>query len=629
MEKFGFHSKKGRMLKTNIPMQTFYSTLQPRRFLPGTFLDEETIREYNIPDHFLIDFTHPDSLRIRGAFEFARKKKGKFSVAIIRTWNGRGDVLMSSVIAKALKCKYGEDVSVWFVVLPGYEGLLLHNPYIDRIITNEEHLSRVPPDITFNVNDLEFRAETAEFEKLGIVTRNRASIYLSQVELQLENKTPTYVVTDQEKEWAKKELKDLGYKKTIPIIGIQLYGSNPSRTYPYMYRVGIEMKNEGHQVFYLDKKEREVLYKYNLREVAALIDKMAVTITPNSFFYHLAGAMKKRAVALFGYTDGEVWTQDYEKVTVAQIECPKGEKKCWWKIKCMPGDFGEKQRRTPECLSAIPVKLVTQRVRGHLAAKKILIVILTYNFLGLTRQMIDSIRSFHNYDIFVIDNASTDGTQEWLKEEGIKFVSKPMSVPEAWNLGMLRAYNKGYDYCLLCNNDILLSSSYIDMVVEVADRKQAYAVTGNVVEKGTGHPATYAEQVTPVEKEIGTMVAGDYSALLISRECVEKIGKFDERFKPRYQSDEDHLLRLRLAGKSIIKTYATTFFHMLGAVVKSSPKAILQHEKEWKINVDLFKELWGLDPYKERHKLIAINHIKHKNKDWEKRICIPFKELKK
>ena len=68
---------------------------------------------------------------------------------------------------------------------------------------------------------------------------------------------------------------------------------------------------------------------------------------------------------------------------------------------------------------------------------------------------------------------------------------------------------------------------------------------------------------------------------------------------------------------------------MLGAVVKSSPKAILQHEKEWKINVDLFKELWGLDPYKERHKLIAINHIKYKNKDWKKRICIPFKELSK
>ena len=614
MDKFGSHLRKGRMLKPNIPLQTFYSNLSPRSFLPGTFVDEETIRQYNIPDQFLIDFTHPDSLRIRGAFEFARKNKGQFSVGIVRTWSGRGDVLMSSVIAKALKCQYGEDVSVWFVVLPGYESLLLHNPYVDRIFTNERFFEIAKPDITFNVNDLEFRAETAEFERDGVVTRNRAFIYLNQVDLSLENRTPTYVVTDQENRWAKAELKAFGYKAKPPIIGIQLYGSNLSRTYPHMRKVGAEMEKEGYQVFYLDTRNSVGKYEYGLREVAALINRMAITLTPNSFFYHLAGAMKKRAIALFGYTDGEVWTQDYEKVTAAQLmECPHDSKpKCWWKIRCMPGDFGEKQTKLPDCLEKIPVGLIKQKVREHFEAKKILVTVLTYNFLDLTRQMIDSIRSFHNYDVFVIDNASTDGTQKWLKEQGIRFVSKQMSVPEAWNLGMRTAYNEGYDYCLLCNNDLLLSASYIDMVVEVAERQQAYAVTGNVIEKGIGNPVTYAQQVKPMEEKIETMVAGDYSALLISRTCVEEIGKFNERFKPRYQSDEDHLLRLRLAKKSVVKNYATTFYHLLGAVVRQSPEAVLQHEKEWKINVELFKKLWGVDPYKERSKLASLKYIKHK-----------------
>ena len=77
------------------------------------------------------------------------------------------------------------------------------------------------------------------------------------------------------------------------------------------------------------------------------------------------------------------------------------------------------------------------------------------------------------------------------------------------------------------------------------------------------------------------------------------------------------------------KTYATAFYHMLGAVVRQSPETILKHEKEWGINVKLFKKLWGVDPYKERNKLASLRHMKQINKNWKTQISIPFEELKK
>lgn len=637
---------KGRVINPDIGSLIFYDKGDAVRFRGGSFVPQDIIERWNISDRHFIGgkstkyeqalkrikaeyFVHPDSLRIRGAFDFAHKKKGKFTVGVIRTHYGRGDVLMASVIAKALKHKYKDDVEVWFAVMPQHKAILSHIPYIDRSFTSEKALLDARPDVHVNVNDMEFRVENKEFETQKKVTKNRASIYLEGLGLELENKTPSYIVTPDEKRWAIEELKSKKLRKgNNKLIGVQLYGSNPSRTYPHMNKLVVELIKKGYEIIKLDKKVGSG-YEYTFRQVAALIEQCDVIVSSNTMGYHLAGALRKRAVAIFGSVDGKIWVEDYEKVSAVQIKCPLGEPKCWWKLNCLPGDFDAKQRKTPACLRKVPIELVQKEIENHFMAKRILVVVLTYNFLKLTQRMIDSIRSFHNYDILVIDNKSTDGTVEWLKKQKVECVSKPLSVPQAWNLGMKEAYNRGYDYCLLCNNDILLSPSYIDAVVEVAERRKAYAVTGNVIEKGTISPSRFAEEIRSIEKSIDTMVAGDYSALLISRGCVEKVGKFNESFKPRYQSDEDHLLRLRLAGQSVIKSYATTFYHLLGAVVKASPQATTQHEKEWAKNVELFKKLWHVDPYKERNKLASLNSMKKKNPGWEKRIRISFEGLKK
>lgn len=618
-----FSQKNGKVLRKDITPQGFYGFTEssPRIFKPGEFVENKVIKDYKIPGHL---FIHPDSLRNQGAFDFAAKKKKIFTVGIIRTVKGLGDVLILSVIGKALKNQYPGRVKVWFATHPGHEVLLENNPYIDKVFTSEKALMDEHPDVYINVNDLEFKTEIRDEEK---IICNRAVLYLDKMGLSVENKTPTYVVTEKEKDWAKKELKKLGHDLQKSIIGIQLYGSNISKTYPHMGKVAEELRKKGYQIFYLDTKP----YEYELREIAAIANEMTLMITPNSFFYHLAGALKKRAVALFGYTDGKIWTEDYEKVTPVQILCPKGEKRCWWKIECIPGtSLQEKENKTtPDCLAKIPIEQILEEVDNHLIKRKrVFILVLTYNGLEMTKTAIDSFRSFHDYSIFVVDNVSNDGTIEWLEKNNIKYVSKKTSVAQALNIGLKKAYDEKYDYVLVCNNDIVVEENYIDKVVGIAERRKCLAVSGRIINKGE-KIRELPPKVRAAESPMNVTIAGSFSALLLSRKCLEVIGKFDERYYPRYQEDDDYLLRIRLFEGELIYTYSTAFLHLLGQVVKHIPKERINMSTDWGRNVQQYRKKWGFDLYKERNVHMDLKNVKRHCSDWEKKILISLSKKSK
>jgi GT2 family glycosyltransferase len=88
-------------------------------------------------------------------------------------------------------------------------------------------------------------------------------------------------------------------------------------------------------------------------------------------------------------------------------------------------------------------------------AKNVLAVVVTYNRLELLKRCVAHIQQQENRpDLLVINNSSPDGTEAWLKESGIDFITQPNGGSSAgWKTGMEQALDRGYQYVWLMDDD--------------------------------------------------------------------------------------------------------------------------------------------------------------------------------
>ncbi len=98
------------------------------------------------------------------------------------------------------------------------------------------------------------------------------------------------------------------------------------------------------------------------------------------------------------------------------------------------------------------------------------IIILTHNKLEYTKQCIESIRRYTkqgSYEIVVVDNHSTDGTVEWLRQQ-----YDIQTIFNNHNLGFPKGYNQGIeiateDNILLLNNDTVVTQNWLDIIFRI------------------------------------------------------------------------------------------------------------------------------------------------------------------
>lgn len=89
---------------------------------------------------------------------------------------------------------------------------------------------------------------------------------------------------------------------------------------------------------------------------------------------------------------------------------------------------------------------------------RVLVIVVTYNALRWADQCFGRLReSEEPVDLFVVDNGSTDGTQDYLRShcpEAV-FVQNPSNTGfgQANNIGLRYALEKGYEYVYLLNQD--------------------------------------------------------------------------------------------------------------------------------------------------------------------------------
>lgn len=107
------------------------------------------------------------------------------------------------------------------------------------------------------------------------------------------------------------------------------------------------------------------------------------------------------------------------------------------------------------------------------------IVIPAFNHLDLTRQCIKSVRENtpYNLEIIVIDNASMDGTAEYLAGEAVKAItnSENLGFPKAANQGISAASGK---YVCLLNNDVIVLPGWLPPLIDALEQDPLACAAG-------------------------------------------------------------------------------------------------------------------------------------------------------
>lgn len=236
------------------------------------------------------------------------------------------------------------------------------------------------------------------------------------------------------------------------------------------------------------------------------------------------------------------------------------------------------------------------------------IVILSYNLKDICRECIESIRennSASSYEIVVVDNASSDGIVEWLKEQDdIKLIcnAENMGFPYGCNQG-IKAAEPDNDILLLNNDTIVLPNSIFWLRMGLYENAQIGA-TGSVsnfvgnnqkVEKCFSGKEEYLEYGrtinVPMKHAYEKKVWLVGFAMLLKRKAIDSVGLLDNRFSPGSFEDNDISVRLQYAGYKLLLCRNSFIFHYGSGGGNNrgvwNPAEERNHEK--------FKQKWGFD----------------------------------
>jgi GT2 family glycosyltransferase len=200
----------------------------------------------------------------------------------------------------------------------------------------------------------------------------------------------------------------------------------------------------------------------------------------------------------------------------------------------------------------------------------------------LLRQDVGKVR------VMVLDNASDDGSLEWLKSCYPRVITfrklKPMSVAQSWNKGLELLFDAaGVDKVLVVNNDVELREE----TYRLLDEHGGGFVTG----VGDDNPKCVEGLLGSLE----TRPHPDFSCYLIRKWVWDKVGRFDEQFKGAYAEDGDYHLRMHQKGVEAV-SLNVPFYHAACGTIKSAGEEEAEAiRKRADKNRKLFEEKWGCE----------------------------------
>lgn len=251
---------------------------------------------------------------------------------------------------------------------------------------------------------------------------------------------------------------------------------------------------------------------------------------------------------------------------------------------------------------------------------KLSIIIVNYNTYNLTKQTIDSITKREHpfeYEILLVDNASSDGSIENLQDEFNELISVGILQVfiNEFNLGFSKANNIGISvakgqYILLLNSDTVINGDCLETCISQMDENTNIGALGCkvILQDGKldhackrGFPTPKASlyyllklhHINPKkyglydalyldEDKIGEVDCLTGAFMLMPKAVLDKVGLLDEDFF-MYGEDIDLCYRIKESGYQILYSPKAQITHYKGGSSK---------KKRTKVIYDFHKAMW-------------------------------------
>lgn len=208
-------------------------------------------------------------------------------------------------------------------------------------------------------------------------------------------------------------------------------------------------------------------------------------------------------------------------------------------------------------------------------SRSVVLIVLTYNSRELARRCLSSLRDvdYPNLRVVVVDNASSDGTDQMIKSDfaGFELIQTGANLGYTGgnNRGLRRALDLGADYAMILNPDtVVVNHDFIKQMVAYLEANPDVGIAGPRVflrEAGAVQntvlfaPGLWRSLINWVQYRLAPR-SFDLSAneivdaetlngvcLLLRTKCLREIGLFDENIF-MYIEDADLDYRARRAG---------------------------------------------------------------------------------
>ncbi|WP_192085948.1 glycosyltransferase family 2 protein [Algoriphagus sp. Y33] len=227
------------------------------------------------------------------------------------------------------------------------------------------------------------------------------------------------------------------------------------------------------------------------------------------------------------------------------------------------------------------------------------IVILNYNGEEMLKTFLPSVCTHSSYDVWVIDNASTDSSVDFLKEK----YPRIRLIELSGNFGYAGGYNSGlayirgeYNYYILLNSDVEVTAGWDSLLIEWMESHPDYAAlqpkilswkqkslfdhagAGGGFLDAYGYPYCRGRVWDSIEEDLGNYndsIDVDWASgacMVVNATVFHELSGFDSAFFA-HMEEIDLCWRMRKSGWKIAYEGSVEVYHLGGATLdRASPK---------------------------------------------------------